>query len=198
MWVQTKLFNKNEGGTIPGMCLKNVRKGYGIPARYLTAAKAWANTEQHTDRNIPLGVDVPLFYSWKTDGHINVRLADGTVWNDGKIYQSLADFEARAPITPKPKYLGWGESINNETIIKEEDMAKLTKQHEIECLRLITGNPNSMPGKDYNYKFTGLEATEQNISAMHSWWFTQWSANAPHNDDFVEVGTNSGLYEKKG
>lgn len=126
-YQQLKPFDKKTAGSTPGLCLQNTRKGFGIPAKYKNATTAWEHTQQHANRDIPAGVDVPLFYSWLVDGHINVRLADGTVWNDGKIYPSLDDFLAKAPIIPKPKFLGWGESINDRMVVqnKEEDMSKM-------------------------------------------------------------------------
>lgn len=113
-WQQTRAFNSATAGTKLGWCLQNVRLGYGIAAKYPNAIGAWNNTEQHKDRSIPLGVAVPLYYSWKTDGHINVRLPDGRVWSDGRIYSSLSNFESIAT----PVFLGWGESVNNVRVIQ--------------------------------------------------------------------------------
>jgi hypothetical protein len=96
------------------MCLKNVRLGYGILPKYDNATAAWNNTEQHRDRNVPLGVDVPLYYSWGRDGHINVRLANGRVWSDGDLYVSIEDYEAKK----EPNFLGWGESVNEVRVIQ--------------------------------------------------------------------------------
>lgn len=129
-YQQVRAFNPANGGSTLGLCLQNVRFGYSIGAKYASATEAWNHTQQHTNRNIPTGVDVPLYYSWtgtvagvkKNWGHINVRLADGRVWNDGRIYASLSSFEAVAPISPKPVYLGWGESINDVKVIEGVSM----------------------------------------------------------------------------
>lgn len=115
-YVQTRKFDQLKGGNTPLMCLQNVRLGYSIPAKYQNAITAWQHTQQHADRNIPTGVDVPLFYSWGTDGHINVRLADGRIWNDGKIFASLAAFEKAFT---NVHYLGWGESVNDVKVIEK-------------------------------------------------------------------------------
>lgn len=116
MYKQIKDFNEHLAGTIRGYCLQNVRKGYGIAAKYPNATGAWNNTQQHRDTNIPAGVEVPLFYSWKTDGHINVRLANGKVWSDGTIYPNLAAYRITHPLV---KYLGWGESVNGVRVIEK-------------------------------------------------------------------------------
>lgn len=110
---QTRKFNTGAGGKVKGYCLRNVRLGYGIASKYSTAWSAWNATQQHRDRNIPTGVDVPLYYSWGSAGHINVRLADGRVWSDGDYYKNLADYEAKK----EPNYVGWGESVNDVRVI---------------------------------------------------------------------------------
>jgi hypothetical protein len=105
------------------MCLANVCLGYGIPNKYGSAWEAWQHTEQHTDP-VPDGLDVPLYYSYTATidgvtqnyGHINVRLANGTVWSDGNLYSSIDGYLAGH----WPKYVGWGESINDVTIIEGE------------------------------------------------------------------------------
>lgn len=122
-WTQTKKFVQSRAGTTPYMCLANVRSGYGITNLLPDAWTAWQNTEQHKNRSIPGGVDVPLFYSFtatidgvrKNYGHINVRLANGSIWNDGKIFANLATFEQA---WGNVYYVGWGESVNNERVIK--------------------------------------------------------------------------------
>lgn len=121
-YKQTKDFVPSKGGTQKGMCLKNVRLGYGIGPKYDDATQAWNNTQQHTTRSIPSGVEVPLFYSYTTTiggvrrnyGHINVQLADGRVWSDGEYFNSLSHYEAvKAPV-----YIGWGESINGVRVLE--------------------------------------------------------------------------------
>lgn len=118
-------FDQSKAGAVKYMCLNNVRLGYGIPNKYATATQAWEHTQQHPDRNVPSGVDVPLYYSYTTTidgvtanyGHINVRLANGKVWSDGVAYASL-DAYLQYHL---PKYLGWGESVNDVRVIKEGD-----------------------------------------------------------------------------
>ena len=117
MYKQVKGFNQAIAGKTPGYCLRNVRLGYGIASKYPTAIAAWNGlpiSHKHRDRNVPSGVDVPLYYTYKTDGHINVRLANGKVWSDGVIFNSIADYEAKK----EPNFIGWGESVNGVSVIQ--------------------------------------------------------------------------------
>jgi len=113
-YLQVKPFNQKKAGTRKGFCLQNVRLGFGIKAKYPTAAEAWKHTQQHKNRSIPKGLAVPLFYTYGRDGHVNVQLANGKVWSDGTTYSSLAAYEK----THTPKYIGWGESINGVRVLK--------------------------------------------------------------------------------
>lgn len=125
-------FNQAQGGTTPNLCLDNVTKGYGIPDKYGSAWEAWENTEQHPDRNIPTGLDVPIYYSYTATidgvtanyGHINVQLANGTVWSDGNIYTSIDAYLANH----SPKFVGWGESVNSVKVIEGDNMQPTPKQ----------------------------------------------------------------------
>lgn len=119
-WKQTRDFNENNAGKVKGYCLQNVRKGYGIGAKYSTARKAADHAQLHQDRNIPQGVEVPLYYDFWTksgnEGHINVRMADGRVWSDGNWFSSLEDYERRQ----SPDFIGWGENVNGTRVIQWE------------------------------------------------------------------------------
>jgi len=124
-YTQVKAFNQAKGGKVKYFCLRNVRLGYGIPAKYDTAWQAWGKTKQHKNRNVPK-LDVPLYYSYittldgvrKNYGHIAVKLANGKVWSDGKTYTNSASLEKAMPAI---KYVGWGESVNEVKVIKEEE-----------------------------------------------------------------------------
>ena len=113
-YKQIKPFYTSKGGSQPGWCLRNVRLGYGIASKYANAITAWNKTQQHKNKSFPAGVAVPLFYTYRNDGHINVRLADGRIWNDGKIF---ANFDAYMKVSTVG-YLGWGESVNDVRVIE--------------------------------------------------------------------------------
>ena len=127
MWQQVKPFSQSKAGKTQNMCLANVRAGYQIKNLLPDAWTAWQQTDQHKGTP-PAGVDVPVFFSYvanidgqrKNWGHIGVRLKNGKFWSDGVTYSNIAAYTS----THAPKYVGWGESVNNERVIKEEDMYK--------------------------------------------------------------------------
>lgn len=125
-YTQLIPFDPSKGGNVPNLCLANVSAGYSIGNKYASAWEAWQNTQQHPDRNIPAGLAVPIFYSYTTTidgvtqnyGHINVQLPDGSVWSDGNMYASIDAYMANHA----PRFVGWGESVNDFKIIGEDDM----------------------------------------------------------------------------
>ena len=159
-WRNTKSFNQSIAGKKKGYCLQNVRLGFGIASKYANAITAWNNTQQHKDRSIP-GGDVPLFYTYKSDGHINVRLANGQIWNDGEIYANL---DAYLSGHPAVKYLGWGESVNGIRVIEEYiDPAPTGKRLYFDPIGQtatfypVRGGTFAMKIKDASYNWCVLE-----------------------------------------
>lgn len=182
-------FNQAKAGKKPLFCLQNVRLGFGIAAKYPNAITAWNNTEQHKNREVPEGLDVPLYYSWKVDGHINVRLADGRVWSDGNIYKSIADYEAKSA----PVFLGWGESVNNVKVIGEK-MQPITSTDRVRKIALeytIDNIPNNILQKYVDDKTTELSLRQQ-LAADVRYKVEQLQKQAEGN--YVPVGQ---LYVKK-
>ena len=131
-WAQVKTFNQAQAGTTKNFCLANVTKGYGIPNKYASAWQAWENTQQHGG-DVPGGLDIPVYFSYtatidginKNWGHIGVRVANGQFWSDGNLYTSIADYTKNH----SPKYVGWGESVNNVRVIKEGE--SMTDKNQI-------------------------------------------------------------------
>lgn len=114
MYIQTRDFRLDIAGNVKGYCLRNVRLGYGIGAKYDSAWQSWQNAPQHTSE-IPAGVEVPLYFWWGKYGHIGVRLADGRFWSDGKIYSSLNAYRITHPAVI---YRGWSTEVNDLDVIK--------------------------------------------------------------------------------
>lgn len=171
MWYQTVNFDVNKAGTTKYLCLANVRKGYGIGAKYPDATTAWNNTQQHRDRSFP-ACDVPVFYSWvgtvdgvrKNYGHIAVRLADGRVWTDGRYYANVDELSAK--YLSGSTYLGWGESVNDVKVVeykpanKGDDMIK-------------DGDGNLLA--ELNYKLKGWPAGSANpAQELAAWKGRDW------------------------
>ncbi len=128
-WKQVRAFDPAKGGTVKYYCLKNVRLGYTIPAKWPDAKTAWDNTEQHRDRSFPAGCAVPVYYDWvgtikdengkpvtKNYGHIAVRMPDGRIWTDGRYYANVDELSAN--YLKGSKYLGWGESVNEVRVVE--------------------------------------------------------------------------------
>lgn len=185
-------FNTANGGTTPNMCLANVCAGYGIPNKYASAWEAWQHTQQHTDP-IPDGLDVPLYYSYTADlgdgpqnyGHINVRLKDGTVWSDGTIYANLDAYLANHT----PKYVGWGESINDTKIIEGEDMkvddALARRLYSLSTLMAVDGDaPDRQPTMEEIQTAIGRDAVEFCDYLMSTLpWGANWNKVKHYDED---------------
>lgn len=158
-WKQVKLFNPSNGGSTAGECLQNDREGWGIAAKYATAYQAWQHTQQHKDKNFPAGVAVPAFFSYgyegEQEGHIGTLLANGEFWSDGHTYPTLNAFQA----DHTPKYLGWGESVNDVrvvqavttvaalkpgyyTVVKGDTLSKIAAKYRLTLLAIERLNPS--------------------------------------------------------
>lgn len=153
-WKQVKPFNPSKGGTKSGYCLQNVRLGFGVAPLYDDAWTAWNNTEQHPNRITPENVDVPLYYDYTDSdgnryGHINVRLADGRVWNDGRLHPSLPAFEKT---WANVKYVGWGESVNGVRVIEKGAVMPSAQDVKDYFKKWEKRTPTAREVKDYTSK----------------------------------------------
>ena len=134
MWKQTKTPNldpyiKQGNVTLTdwlGWCLAYVQSAFGTGWAGATAWLGWTTIAKikHSDRNIPGGVYVPIWF----DGYWNgQRLGHVAIWKDGKIWSS--------PVTHKPyadtwtsieaveraygmKYVGWSEDLGGTRVIE--------------------------------------------------------------------------------
>jgi len=170
-------FNPAIAGTTKYLCLSNVRKGYGIAAKYASAWQAWQNTQQHTDA-IPGGVAVPVFWEWTGTvdgitanyGHIAVSLPDGRVWTDGKYYANTATLNT-SYLAGRGKYVGWGETLNGVRVVEQVQggtMADnvITKNDAI-GMRIIA---SEIKGWDFQEVHSGkYDASELAAWTGHGW-----------------------------
>lgn len=105
-------FDLGKMGTAPGWCEKNVREGYGLPAR-LPDAKADMefnrdNGMLHDMDSLPAKGAVPVFVDTPSvNEHIEVSI-DGILYSDGK---RVTNPEAQ-------KYFGWGESCATFRVVE--------------------------------------------------------------------------------
>ena len=111
-WTQVVAFNVKKMGTTKNMCEKNVREGYGLPAKCASArADMEYNKQQkalHSMDTLPKNVAVPVFVD-TTSPYEHVEVADhGTFYSDGKkiIYPN------------KQRFFGWGEFCAKARVVK--------------------------------------------------------------------------------
>lgn len=114
-YKQLKKFDQSKAGKVKFECEKNVRLGYSIGPKYLSAWENWEHTDQHTN-TIPASVDVPVFFWYLNadNGHVGVRLANGTFWSDGIVYGNIAAYEG----SHTPDYRGWSTHLDGVAVIE--------------------------------------------------------------------------------
>lgn len=112
-WKQTTNFDLNRMGKTPGMCLQNVRLGYGIAPKYASARDAMnaskARGTFHEGLNdIPNDVDVPIYAETGSPyAHVMVDV-HGAVYSDGKYLPSFAGMSI----------VGWSEELNDVRVVE--------------------------------------------------------------------------------
>ena len=115
-WKQVTNFDLNKMGTTAGMCLQNVRLGYGIAPKYASARDAMnaskARGTFHEGLNdIPQDVDVPLYAETGSPyAHIMVDV-HGAVYSDGKYLPSFAGMTI----------VGWSEEVNDVRVVEWQE-----------------------------------------------------------------------------
>ena len=177
-------FNPAIAGTTKYLCLSNVRKGYGIAAKYASAWQAWQNTQQHTDA-IPGGVAVPVFWEWTGTvdgitanyGHIAVSLPDGRVWTDGKYYANTATLNT-SYLAGRGKYVGWGETLNGVRVVEQVQGGTMADNTDLGTARILAEN---ILGRDrlavHAGKYDGdLNKYHVNVPLTNAYIRTLWTS----------------------
>ncbi|MDQ0825434.1 hypothetical protein QFZ60_001607 [Arthrobacter sp. B2I5] len=169
----------------PGWCLMYVQDTFGIAPVYPTATAAWnASTTKHWDYNFPPGCWVAVWFSLRDEpaGHVALLAPDGSVYSSSHptkttpvhhaSLDALIQYYAKAnPLT----YLGWTEDVEGVAVIsKGDDMAKITKEQENSLSILAVGE---YPGKDYDYRWTGKELTQDSLDQMLQNWLNYSKGN---------------------
>ena len=111
-WKQTMGFDLGKMGTTPGMCLHNVRVGYGIGPKYATARDAMEASKRegtfHEGLDIPTDVAVPIFAETGSPyAHVMVDYY-GDVYSDGKHLSTLKGMTV----------VGWSETLNDARVVE--------------------------------------------------------------------------------
>lgn len=110
-WKQDIPFDLVKMGRKAGLCLQNVRLGYGIAPKYASARDAMNASKKagtfHEGLDIPTDVAVPIFAETGSPyAHVMVDYY-GDVYSDGKHLTSLKGMTV----------LGWSETLNDARIV---------------------------------------------------------------------------------
>lgn len=110
-YIQLRKFTLKDMGTTKNFCLRNVRKAYGIGAKYVDAKQAMNENKNkgllHSLSTIPNNCAVPVFTSVGVFGHVMV-CDRGTYYSDGKKVSK-----------PNNSYQ-WGEMLNGVWIVSKD------------------------------------------------------------------------------
>lgn len=181
-WNQTVKFDLAKMGTKPGLCLQNVRVGYGIGPKYATAKDAMnASKKQgtfHEGLDIPTNVAVPIFAETGSPyDHVMVDYY-GDVYSDGKHLSSLKGM----------KVLGWSETLNDVRVVnwvadpkpapapepKPDDGFKVGDI--VVPTRLVDYNGTPLVQYDDNYTITQISGDRAVLSAPRNGQMVVWAA----------------------
>ena len=115
-----------------GWCLAVVAGSYGAKGSSYSAKTAWQScSTKHTDRNIPEGIYVPLWYGGGTYGHVVIGLRSGsnlTIWSSP--YTHIATFQRFSgeinwlldyigQVYGVGGFSGWSETVLNSRVIEQ-------------------------------------------------------------------------------
>lgn len=205
----------SQGKPIPswaGWCIAYVQVCFGTPRYYESATQAWnATRKKHGDRNFPVGVYFPIWFShWGTYGtparygnwgHVVIAKVnpDGTmqIWSSPAsdkrapdTYSSIKQIETIYSST----FVGWTEDLSGVTLIQEDDMqieAALNALNQAAHGKPMT---EEILKEKVNYLQTG---GNWNQLVKDLFEFSPWFRSLPRILDDVYAGAGVPLDEKK-
>lgn len=175
-------------GTEQGWCEKNVRLGYGLPAKL---ADAKADMEYNRDHGmlhpmdtLPKVGSVPVFVDTPSvNEHIEVSI-DGVLYSDGKKVENPAS----------QKYFGWGESCATVRVVEivpdpvpEPEPVPEPKEEPIKegdivvPIQLVDYNGTPLRQYDDTYVVTQLNGDRAVLSANRNGQLIVWAAMNVNN-----------------
>lgn len=208
-----------------GYCLKYADNVAGLSHGEQTAWIAWNNTQfPHTDP-IPTDVDVPCWFSYYLNGvnlgHV-VWSIKGTQFYSSpynkptghNVMSSIAEVERLYGV----KYVGWSEDISGLIVIQQEEQMDKVTEEVSKVLQFallgrngLSGRPNALTGATgtpwvgaelnntfINDIFATPEAVQYRQDAKIDSTIPGVNRRLAGGDTYEEVGTGSGLYQKKG
>lgn len=177
-WVQVVAFNVKKMGRQKGMCEKNVRLGYGLPAKCVSAkADMEYNKAQgalHPMSSIPKNVSVPVFVD-TTSPYEHIEVSDkGVYYSDG----------VRVANPSKQRFFGWGEFCAKARVVKwvnDPKPATIKVGDTVIVNGQGTGNSKGGGGKTKNFKNTKMKVISiangrygcnqyNKMGAITGWW----------------------------
>ena len=177
-WVQVVSFNLKKMGHEKGMCEKNVRLGYGLPAKCASAKDDMEyNKKQgalHPMSSLPKNVDVPVFVDTSSPYEHVEESVKGTFYSDG----------ARVLNPGKQKYFGWGEFCAKARVVKyqaDPKPATIKVGDTVIVNGRGTGNSKGGGGKTKNFTNTKMKVISiangrygcnqyNKMGAITGWW----------------------------
>ena len=148
-YKQKVAFNVKKMGTQAGMCEKNVRLGYGLPAKCASAKEDMQYNKSkgalHDISTLPKNVSVPVFVDTSSP-YEHIEVSDkGTFYSDGKKL-----------VNPmKQKFFGWGEFCAKARVVepvKEPTPKNIKPGDSVIVNGQGTGNSLGGGGKTRSYK----------------------------------------------
>lgn len=120
-----KAKNITNGKKYVGLCLVFVRDCFDIPAKYPSAASAWANAKKRHEggnpNNYPAGVPV-FFYTPATKyGHVALHLGGGKYRTNYSGKGTIVTANLSDPVFRGMKVLGWTEDLNGVKLNVDTD-----------------------------------------------------------------------------
>lgn len=180
-WKQVVSFNLSKMGKEPGMCEKNVRLAYGLPAK---CASAKADMEDNKARGtlhpmseLPKNVAVPVFVD-TSSVYEHIEVSDkGTFYSDGK--------KVSNPYSQK--FFGWGEFCAKARVVEyvkepapapapAPQPAGFAEGDIVVPTRLVDYNGTPLKQYDKTYTITQLRGDRAVLSANRGGKMVVWAA----------------------
>lgn len=162
---QLKYFDINRMGKKPGMCLQNVRKGFGIGVKYEDAKDDMLNNKKkgtlHNMKELPRDIQVPVYVDSSSPHEHIIAYDRGTYYSDGKKLTS----------TKGIKFFGWGELLENVRVVDLKSGLKYNIRDEVEVRFDIVYITDDNGNKYYRIKDNYTEVFVEN--GGYQFWLPQ-------------------------
>ena len=151
MWKQVVNFNINKMGHKKGYCLQNVRLGFGLPSKYISAKDDMEANKRagtlHAMNTIPNNVAVPVYVDTANKYEHIIVCDRGTYYSDGSRLSSIKGL----------KFFGWGELCEGIRVVEFiPDNKKSIDEVANEVINGKWGNAeerkNRLENAGYNYQ----------------------------------------------